>query len=42
VNAAAAKESISSPEFVRRALMRALKDQVGAPTAQFGGSSDAR
>jgi hypothetical protein len=42
VNAAAAKESISSPEFVRRALIRAIKDQGVAPTAQFGGSSDAR
>ena len=37
VSAAAAKESISAPEFVRRALMRAIEDQGGAPTAQFGG-----
>jgi hypothetical protein len=42
VSAAAAKESISAPEFVRRALMRAIED-LGVPApAQFGGSGDAR
>jgi hypothetical protein len=43
VSAAAAKESISAPEFVRRALMRAIEDQGCLPApAQFGGSGDAR
>jgi hypothetical protein len=42
VSAAAAKESISAPEFVRRALMRAIEDQGTPAPAQFGGSGDAR
>jgi hypothetical protein len=42
VNVAAAKESISAPEFVRRALMRAIKDQGLPAPARFGGASDAR
>jgi hypothetical protein len=42
VSVAAAKESISVPEFVRRALARAIENEGGAPAAQFGGSVDAR
>ena len=41
VSAAAAKEGLNAPEFVRRALMRAIEDRGAAPTAQFGGASDA-
>jgi predicted HicB family RNase H-like nuclease len=37
VSVAAAKESISAPEFVRRALMRAIEDQGLPAPAQFGG-----
>jgi hypothetical protein len=42
VSVAATKETITAPEFVRRALMRAIKDQGLSAPAQFRGASDAR